>query len=689
MANLKRRFNSLEEDIIESSNSLTIYSGKNNAYEQSQPYQELKNFYELCSSNFISNLEAILCPSSTSKCFDPNINHKTSFSRTSAFTSCEKKSLQNFFQEQFLSILEKCTLFSNSNLTNFCNVLHSSSSSSLTNRPSKRIKIDEADSPIPLIFLQIPPPLWKIIFLFLEKEDKSYFANLRLTCRRFRDLITESQLWRQNVPIYELQGYVQSCQKFEYSPQFLCINSKVKENIFQPMCYLTSLKELRFEYSLKDEHIPFLPTFLEKLDISGCKEITNNGLSKIHSNLKELNIHKCEGIKIDGLVNLPPDIRIQFFEDITDMTPLIACAYESNIELVKKILEKGVSINQGNSKGETAFYYACYNGDIEMIRFLLDNGAHLDDKCTNDGWTPLAIACYYDHPVAVEFLLSKGADVNKGILDDGTTPLYIACQEGHKVISKLLIQRNADVKKGCIDDGTTPLYSACREGHLEMVELLLAQGLEVNDSLSNNGSTPLIAASHHGHKDIVQYLIQRGANVNKPSYNDEFTPLYMACQDGKVDVVEVLLEKGADPNLSISDGFTPLIIASQYNHKKVVELLLQYNANVDKPHPSGGTALYMASQKGHIEIMKLLLEKNAYVDSICEGDPNILVRNNMDEVQMNRTYPSTPLYIAWWQEREEAIQLLKQTSNIQLNIELATKNQHPKALQFFESLLQT
>ena len=60
---------------------------------------------------------------------------------------------------------------------------------------------------------------------------------------------------------------------------------------------------------------------------------------------------------------------------------------------------------------------------------------------------------------------------------------------------------------------------------------------------------------------------------------------------------------------------------------------------------------------------------------------------NEELIEENIKYSFTPIYIAWWNNNKEIISILKPISNIELNIELAKKNNHPSALKFFESLL--
>lgn len=50
-----------------------------------------------------------------------------------------------------------------------------------------------------------------------------------------------------------------------------------------------------------------------------------------------------------------------------------------DIEIVKLLFNKDTDINQANTKGETAFHYACLKGNKEVVEFLFKNGANINN----------------------------------------------------------------------------------------------------------------------------------------------------------------------------------------------------------------------------------------------------------------------------------------------------------------------
>ncbi|KAF2024542.1 ankyrin, partial [Setomelanomma holmii] len=81
--------------------------------------------------------------------------------------------------------------------------------------------------------------------------------------------------------------------------------------------------------------------------------------------------------------------------------------------------------------GQPIFIYAAESGDIELIRKLIEKGADVS-AANSRGWTPIFQACKCGHPEAVKALLAKGADAAESChCGCGWTPLHGACQNGH------------------------------------------------------------------------------------------------------------------------------------------------------------------------------------------------------------------------------------------------------------------
>ena len=93
------------------------------------------------------------------------------------------------------------------------------------------------------------------------------------------------------------------------------------------------------------------------------------------------------------------------------------------------------------AKQTPSLHKAAGNGDIDMVKLLIAEGADVNAK-DERSWTALHHAARNGHKEAAELLIAKGADINAED-KEGRTPLYIAVCHDYKV-AELLIDKGAD-----------------------------------------------------------------------------------------------------------------------------------------------------------------------------------------------------------------------------------------------------
>ncbi|WP_447951909.1 ankyrin repeat domain-containing protein [Chryseobacterium koreense] len=98
-------------------------------------------------------------------------------------------------------------------------------------------------------------------------------------------------------------------------------------------------------------------------------------------------------------------------------------------------------INSVDAMSFSPLILACYRGNSEVARFLMDKGADVN-YVSNEG-TAMAALCINYQQDLLELLLKHGADPN--IADSGgTTPLIWAVKRGNEALTKTLLQAKAD-----------------------------------------------------------------------------------------------------------------------------------------------------------------------------------------------------------------------------------------------------
>ncbi|KAH9166013.1 hypothetical protein EDB89DRAFT_2076259 [Lactarius sanguifluus] len=104
-----------------------------------------------------------------------------------------------------------------------------------------------------------------------------------------------------------------------------------------------------------------------------------------------------------------------------------AAARNGDLEVVRLLLERGANAEAKVGDGMTSLHLASLNGNTETVRLLLDHGtnAHAED---NDGWTPLHHASSEGDTETVRLLLDRGASADAKD-KEGRTPFQVASGE--------------------------------------------------------------------------------------------------------------------------------------------------------------------------------------------------------------------------------------------------------------------
>jgi len=104
--------------------------------------------------------------------------------------------------------------------------------------------------------------------------------------------------------------------------------------------------------------------------------------------------------------------------------------------------EQKLGVDDPDVTGRTPLSFAADTGQLDVARYLVEQGAAVDSRDFNQR-TPLMHAAGADHPDVIAYLVDRHADVNARD-QFGDTPLIIACGKGNTGSAAMLLRRGAD-----------------------------------------------------------------------------------------------------------------------------------------------------------------------------------------------------------------------------------------------------
>ncbi|XP_067944203.1 uncharacterized protein [Watersipora subatra] len=231
------------------------------------------------------------------------------------------------------------------------------------------------------------------------------------------------------------------------------------------------------------------------------------------------------------------------------------------------VKELGPAIVQGkDEKGQTAAHWACLGGHCEVLRYLIELGAPINDQADAEPQQlPIHWACTNGHIAIVDILLQHGVSID-AVDNKQCTPLIVAAQYGHTMLSGYLMGKGARLQLTDIH-GDNALHWAGFKGHEELMRLLIYSGFS-SRLKDDYGQTALHLASLSGSLNAVKLLCdQESVEVDLSDKNGK-TP-YMLAVGRKYNDIASYLKKRADHKQSVLQkfDFKALVFGPEGNSK--------------------------------------------------------------------------------------------------------------------------
>ena len=309
--------------------------------------------------------------------------------------------------------------------------------------------------------------------------------------------------------------------------------------------------------------------------------------------------------------------------------------YIDKPNFVKLLIDEGVDVNIAELRGYTALHYAAENKNIEVINYLINNGANVNARNVS-GFIPLNNILYDDENEknllkVIKILVDAGSDLNNidgfnggilGYLLVGVEDLLKRNEERdwknlnnrleklykiNKMMKYLIEEKGADVN-GVIEDNDSILW----ESIIIWNNILDDYNYNAywyniikenqNDKKKKEQRKKLLEM-----KNLTKYLIEKGANINYVSPGDGSTIGHYLCDDLDPELLDYLGSKGF--NFGLTDVFGNNLFhafaINTYTGKdyrmrnkwiklgeKTFDILKKYGVNFDSLNNDGETPLY-------------------------------------------------------------------------------------------------
>ncbi|MGN6665761.1 MAG: ankyrin repeat domain-containing protein [Trinickia sp.] len=191
---------------------------------------------------------------------------------------------------------------------------------------------------------------------------------------------------------------------------------------------------------------------------------------------------------------------LAFAAHASSLDSLVKAVKFDDVSAVRKALAQGADPNATDAHGMPLIVLAAREKSDNVAKVLMADPKTDIEKLDAAGENAMMLAALNGDTDLVKALIDQGAEVNK----KGWTPLHYAASNGHDDIVKLLIDHSAYIDAGS-PNGTTPLMMAARGNYLSTVKVLLDAGA---DSHVKNqiGLTALDFAKHYHAKDVAYAL---------------------------------------------------------------------------------------------------------------------------------------------------------------------------------------
>ena len=343
--------------------------------------------------------------------------------------------------------------------------------------------------------------------------------------------------------------------------------------------------------------------------------------------------YNCSEFDTDWNFTCTPVLQCK--TEFCSSTMLHAAAHRGHLEVVNFLLDNGANVLTVNGVHLTAMHIAAEEGHLKVVKALYEAGAAPDQ-------TALHHAAGRNRSDVVKYLLQIGI-TDKCMRCDGSFywlktekrfkkevhPNKIVCELKKLILSnstmrcptRVSIVKHISVKKknftNCKGGGVlyddkhlifceTALHAAVSAGHEAVVRELVSKPKHALACQDYSGRTPLHEAVRKNHNEIVKLLLIKQPKLVHQNCNN----LQSFHEQGDTVATTsspLSMEEETEYHKDICHcGYTPLHLAARYGHWDIGLDLIRGGANVDATDCLGATPLHVAACHNHKDFVDIL-----------------------------------------------------------------------------------
>jgi ankyrin repeat protein len=198
--------------------------------------------------------------------------------------------------------------------------------------------------------------------------------------------------------------------------------------------------------------------------------------------------------------------------DGVQRTPLILSVESFDLEVAKTLVECGADINAQAMRGYTALLWAARNGFKDLVNFLIDKRASIDDDKLDMAFQFAVLNGLFR---LYEYVQEKGFNIAE-VKERDPGLIFPVCAGGSVEIVRLLVEQGFNLDQ-TESDGWTPLHYAASQGRVEVMKYLIDNGVNLN-ARNAKGESAYNLAQMRDYSEAADYLKSAGADISQPQF---------------------------------------------------------------------------------------------------------------------------------------------------------------------------